>query len=638
MMTKKATRIDELKSLNKTIRPAINSFQPSENLPVDVHADTYRRLSEEASAEPGPWRTSRTPWLQRPMRVFSDPKVRRLICAAPSQTAKSELLLNIIASVINQTPATTVMLQPNLKIAKKFAELRIDPMIRDTKCLRKKVRKGKGGDKLLQKSFPGGKLILVGTETAADLAMIPAKILLGDERDRHARSAEREGDPWELAVARQTTYCDAKSAEVSSPTTKGDSNIEDAFYLGTQEYYQTECPDCGEYHCIGFNDIKFDFDTKKSPNGKKVYTVTSVCYVCPHCGCQNTEKTMKSQPSKWVAQNPDAYKEDGCVSFWFNPFVVPWYNRGWKKIVKKFLEVRENPLKYQVFVNTWLGQLWEDRSDVTNEDELLNRLEDYGAELPEGVLALTCGVDTQDDRLEYEILGHGFYGEEWHINTGVIPGRPDTDAPWDKLDEIIDRVYKFKNGKGLKIIITLVDSGGHYTQDVYKQCAKRLHKRVFAIKGKGGEGTPFINPPKRIPLKDNKKITCWLYGIGVDAGKAAIMASLKVQEPGANYTHFPKDRGYDANYFRSLLSEKLVLVTTRTSKKWMWEKLPGHRQNEKLDCTNYARAGIKIADPDFDAIFQRLKEIAQPKRGTTIQQPRIQSRVKKNKYLEGDGW
>ena len=58
----------------------------------------------------------------------------------------------------------------------------------------------------------------------------------------------------------------------------------------------------------------------------------------------------------------------------------------------------------------------EDRGDLADEDEMLDRREEYNSEyLPDGVLALTCGVDTQDNRLEYEIVGHGLYGETWGI-------------------------------------------------------------------------------------------------------------------------------------------------------------------------------------------------------------------------------
>lgn len=308
-----------------------------------------------------------------------------------------------------------------------------------------------------------------------------------------------------------------------------------------------------------------------------------------------------------------SYKK-GVRSFWLNAFSSPW--TPWEKIVLKFLDAKDDPQRLKVVYNTLLGQLWEDRGDLEDEDTMLARREDYGTrsdgtpvELPDGVLVLTCGVDTQDNRLEYEVVGHGKYGETWGVVKGYIMGRPDTPEVWQRLDDVVDHVYKFKNGRGLKISITCVDSGGHFTQEVYEACRARVGKRVFAIKGKGGDGIPFVSPPSKVPIRDNKRITCWLYTIGVDAGKATIMANLKVQEPGPKYCHFNRhpDTGYDLNFFNGLLSEKLVLTHTRRGDRWAWDKLPGHNRNEALDCRDYANAGLKIINPDMDAIERRLQ-------------------------------
>lgn len=208
-------------------------------------------------------------------------------------------------------------------------------------------------------------------------------------------------------------------------------------------------------------------------------------------------------------------------------------------------------------------------------------------------------------------MGHGFYGETWGIKKGYIMGKPDTDEVWQQLDDVIDHVYRFNDGKGLRISITCVDSGGHYTQEVYTRCRERKNKRVFAIKGKGGDGIPFVTPPSKVPIKDNKRITCWLYTLGVDAGKETIMSSLKVQEAGPKYCHFPihESCGYDTYYFNGLLSERLELTQTKRGNQWHWVKIPGHNRNEALDCRNYANAGLKIIDPDMFAVERRLKNV-----------------------------
>ena len=614
-MTKKKTKIDNktplqiVKELNRVAQPALKFYRPPEKLTLDEWADKYRRLSPESSAEAGPWRTDRTPYLREPMRAFTDPKVKNIVMVASSQVGKSEFELNAIGYIIDQAPSSVMYVQPNLDAARKFSRQRISTMIRDSKVLKAKVQNVKSrnsGNTILQKSFPGGMLTITGSESPSALASTPARYIIGDERDRWAKSAGAEGDPWELLKARQTTFYNAKSIEVSTPTIKGSSPIETSFLLGTQERWCHQCPECGEYTNIVWDKIRFQ-STSKTINNKKFYDVSDIGFACPHCGIISSEETMRKQPAKWIMENPDAY-ERGVRSFWLNAFSSPW--KPWKEIILAFLEAKDDPQKLQVVFNTLLGELWEDRGDLMEEDEMLARREDYEAELPEGVLALTCGVDTQDDRLEYEVLGHGFFKETWGIYKGYILGRPDSPEVWSQLDEVLDRVYKFENGQGLKISMTFIDSGGHFTQEVYEQCRLRQAKRVFAIKGKGGENIPYISTkPSQVVINGNSNRKAWLYVLGVDAGKAAIMSNLKVESPGPSFCHFPRGegRGYDHHYFNGLLSEKLVLSKTKTGDRWTWEKIPGHQRNEPLDCRNYALAAFKVWNPDLDSIFARLK-------------------------------
>lgn len=630
--TKKAAR-----KINAAIGPAVRNFKPPEELTVAEWADRHRRLSPESSAEAGPWRTSRTPYLREPMEAFTDPKVRKIVMVAASQVGKSELELNIIGYIIDQDPGSILYVQPTLDDARKFSRLRIAPMIRDSKKLKAKVSDVKSkdsGNTILQKSFPGGMLTITGSNSASALASTPARYIIGDERDRWAVSAGTEGDPWGLAEARQATFYNAKAVEVSTPTIKGASNIENSYYQGTQERWCHQCPECEEYGEIIFDRIQFEHSVTKV-RGKKHYKINGpITWACPHCGCISTEETMRRQPAKWIPENPAAYAE-GVRSFWLNAFSSPW--TPWEKIILKFLNAKDDPEKLKVVFNTLLGELWEDRGDLADEDTMLARREDYGTnsdgspvELPEGVLVLTCGVDTQDNRLEYEVVGHGHYGETWGIKKGYIMGKPDTAAVWQQLDDVIDHVYRFKdNGRGLRISITCVDSGGHYTQEVYAACRARKNKRVFAIKGKGGDGLPFVMPPSKVAIKDNKKITCWLYTLGVDAGKSSIMSALKVQEAGPKYCHFPRGEayGYDSYYFNGLLSERLELTQTKRGKTLAWVKIPGHNRNEALDCRNYALAGFKIIDPDTQAYERRLKDLPEKKKPKPAAQPQ-QSRIK----------
>ena len=594
--------------LNAVVAKVMASMKPPENLTVTEWAEKRRRLSTESSAEPGPWRTTRTPYLREPMNAFTDPRVRRIVMVAASQVGKSELENNIIGYIIDEDPGSILYIHPTTIDAKEYSKLRVAPMIRDCPTLRRKVAAPKSrdsGNTVLQKAYPGGILTMCGSTEAHALASKPIRYVLGDERDRWATSAGNEGDPWGLAMARQTTFYNAKAVEVSTPTVKNVSAIADSYAEGTMERWKSKCPHCGEYHEIQWKDIRYEYETKEV-NQKKTYKVKSILYVCPGCAAVSDEITMKRQPARWEADNPDAYAQ-GVRSFWLNAFVSQW--ASWESIILKFLNAVGKSRKLQVVYNTCFGELWEDRGELEDEDSLMARRDEYPAELPDGVLVLTAGVDTQDNRMEYEVVGHGHFSETWGIEKGVVMGRPDDEKTWAKLDEVLfDRVFRFADGLGLRLSMTFVDEGGHFTQDVRLQCRARIGKKVFCIKGMSGPDRPYTAPPKQMKIIVNQKTVgaCWQYQIGVDSGKVMIMDNLAVKTPGSKFCHFPKRDDYGPGYFAGLLSERLEYDASK-KQPWVWKKIPGHERNEALDCRNYAMAAFKALPKDLDAIDRQLK-------------------------------
>lgn len=253
--TKPTTKKRRLRPVDRTFIRAFSSYTPPADLTVSQWAEGYRVLSRESSAEAGPWRNSRTPYLVEPMDAFSDPRVRHLTMVASSQVGKSEFILNCIGYAIDQDPGSMLYIQPNIEDAKKFSRRRIAPMVRDCPTLKRKVADAKGRDSantVQEKSFPGGALSIIGSNSPAALASTPVRYIFGDERDRWALSAGTEGDPWKLADARTITYYNAKLVDVSTCTVKGASSIADAFDDGTQERWKHQCPHCGEWHEIPY--------------------------------------------------------------------------------------------------------------------------------------------------------------------------------------------------------------------------------------------------------------------------------------------------------------------------------------------------------------------------------------------------
>ena len=143
--------------LNRLFSACLAGLLPPEDLTVSEWAEKKRRLSSESSAEPGPWRNDRTPYLVEVMNTFTDVKVRHTVMVAASQVGKSEVLNNCIGYIIDQDPGSILFVHPTSLDAKEYSKLRIAPMIRDCAALRKKVADPKSRDSnntILQRSIP----------------------------------------------------------------------------------------------------------------------------------------------------------------------------------------------------------------------------------------------------------------------------------------------------------------------------------------------------------------------------------------------------------------------------------------------------------------------------------------------------
>lgn len=590
-----------MNSLGELASYTFSMFRPPPRQTVSEWANENRMLVSESSAEPGSWSTDRAPYQREIMDSFTQPGIWQIVIMASAQVGKSEIELNMMGCAIDNDPGPMLYIQPTKEVAEDYSKRRVAPMIDACPTLKNKVFKARSRDAnntIMMKTFPGGSLAIIGANAPADLASKPVRYIFMDETDRFPASAGTEGDPQELAERRTETFRhNRKIVKTSTPTIKGRSKIETDYMNGTQEEWHTECPHCGEYSFIRFENIKFNKEMFKNNNGYEDYHVLSVSWQCPCCRKEVPEHAAKRLPAKWVSRNPKAAR-NGIRSFRLNAFMSPWSD--WKDIVRKFLKARKDPEKLKVVYNTIFGELWEVHTNNGLDEALYKRREHYDAEVPNGVLLLTMGVDTQDNRLEYEVVGWDRSGQSWGISRGIIPGRADAPGVWEEIDLLLAREWKLKNGMKMRVLATFVDSGGHFTTDVYKECAKRQAKRVWAIKGEQGEGKQYCRPMKKSAGSENSV----KFIIGVDQGKEGIMYEAGITEPGPNYMHFPIHfrAGYDMEYFRGLISEQMVMHRRSGRSTVVWEKI--HERNEPLDCRNYARAAYRYFNWNFDQLEQ----------------------------------
>jgi phage terminase large subunit (gpA) len=567
-------------------------LSPPPVLTVSQWADEYRRLSPEASAEPGRWNTDRAPYQRAIMDAVNDARCEDIIIMSSAQVGKTELILNIIGYYIDYDPSPILALQPTLEMAQTFSKDRLAPMLRDTPALKGKVKDARSrdsGNTILHKTFPGGHITMVGANSAAGLASRPIKVVLMDEVDRYPASAGTEGDPIKLAEKRTTTFWNRKKIKVSTPTIKGRSPIEKEFLTSSMEEWNVPCPCCGKYQPYEWGRIHF----------------SDVTMECKFCLEHISERDWKSNPGKWVAAKENNKKR----GFHLNELASPW--KHWEEIIEDFKEADRDRKqgdieKLKTFVNTALGEPWEERGEAADDNVLLSRRERYNADLPDGVLLVTAGVDVQDDRFEVEITGWGKGYESWGILYKKIKCNLEQEEAWDKLEQFLDTELYFENGNSLLIAATCIDTGGHFTSEAYKFLKKmeRKQKKIFGIKGMGGEGIPLIN---KISTNNVEKVRIFL--LGVDSGKEILMTRLKTVDEGPGYCHFPinADRGYDETYIKGLTSEQRVVSVKDNRATLKWVKKSGTR-NEPLDLRNYSTAAAEILRPDWDVLEKKIRQ------------------------------
>ncbi len=538
------------------------------------------------------------------MDCLNDPGVETVVIMSSAQIGKTEFLLNIIGYYIDQDPSPLLALQPTLQMAETFSKDRLAPMVRDTPALTGKIKDARSrdsGNTLLKKNFPGGHITLAGANSPASLASRPVRVLLCDEVDRYPPSAGTEGDPVNLAKKRTVTFFNRKIVLTSTPTTKGASRIEDAYEVSDKRRFYVPCPECGHKQHLKWANVQWP----KGDPGK-------AAYVCEDCGCliDESKKPAMLAHGEWIASEEIIQ----TAGFHLNELYSPW--RTWAEVVRDFLEAKQNAETLKTFVNTSLGETWEEEGEQLEADDLFSRREKYPAQVPQEALVITAGVDVQDDRIEVEVIGWGEGEVSYGIEYRVIRGDLSQPQIWDDLDAVLQQTYEHESGAKLRINAACIDSGGHYTQMVYAFVKDKAARRVYAVKGMGGEGRPLVSAPAKRKT-GKQRVPIDLFTVGVDEAKSTLFARLKVTE-GAGLCHWHLD--YDLEYFKQLTAEKIVTKLKRGFKHREWIKT--RPRNEALDIRVYAHAALVILNPVFEMIAKSLQPKDEPKQQRRAPQKR----------------
>lgn len=586
-------------SAAQILNKAAELLRPPPRLTVSEWADTYRQLSAETAAIPGQWSTDRVPYAREIMDAISDPAVHTVVWQSSAQVGKTEVLNNIAGYFMDYDPCPVLVLQPTVEMAETWSKDRLSPMLRDTPVLTEKVRDPKSrtsGNTILHKTFPGGHITMVGANAPAGLASRPIRVVLADEIDRYPASAGSEGDPLSLANKRTQTYWNRKRVYVSTPTIKHVSRVERAREQSDDRRYHVPCPHCDGYQELHWSGVEW-------PKGEP----QKAFYRCAHCGMEIEErhKARMVKRGRWVATRPFR----GVAGFWTNELVSLFST--WGKMAEEFLDAKGDPETLRVWVNTALGQTWED--DQTGEQldwmDLYERREPYSfGEVPdERICYVGATVDTQDDRFEICVKGWAPGEESWNLDYFAIAFAAAADEhetkqslshAFDELDRwMCTAEYRHPSGNKLPLRYVIWDSAGHLTEEVYKMARRSKCRVLRVIKGHNGKDAPLLpTKPKKV-----KPHSVHLWTVGVNRAKDAISRRLQLVDDGP-IVHFSED--FTQDYFEGLCAEAREERYSMGQRYHVWAQK--RKRNEPWDLEAYHYIGLRMMRPNLDAFAKLL--------------------------------
>lgn len=559
-------------------------------LTVAEWADANVTLSSKDSSEPGPYRTARTPYAREIMHCLSPASpIETVVLMAGAQLGKTRIGLNWIGYVIDVAPGPMLLVEPTVDLAKKVSKQRIATMIATTPALVGKVAEARSRDSsntMFEKEFAGGMLLMTGANSAAGLRSMPIKFLFLDEIDAYPHDVDDEGDPVGLAEERTATFARRKIFKTSTPTLKNLSRIEAEYLRSDQRHYFVPCLDCGTLDFIRWDRLHW---TDENP--------LDVRLRCGACGALTEEryKAELLERGEWRATAPG----DGRIAgFHISTLYAPVGWRSWSDCAREWRVANDalskgDPSKLKKFVNTVLGETWEERGQSFEASDLVKRIESYPAEVPHGVGALTASVDVQGDRLELAVIGWGAGEESWLVALHQVHGSPELATTWYELDELLGQTFEHESGRKLIARAVAIDSGGLHTEHVYRFVKPRETRRVAgelqfvrAIKGVGGPGHEILGRPST-----GNRYQVKLFPIGVDGAKDLIFQRMTRSTPGPGYMHLPS--WVDEEYLAQLTAEKAI----RKYKKGVGavrEYVKIRERNEGLDLQVYALAALHM--------------------------------------------
>jgi len=602
------------KRIERALRRAFDCLAPPPDENAAQWAERCVWLGNDVTAMPGKFSLAAAPYQRAMHEDFSDPSVQVCVYMMASRLGKTQSVLNLFGRTIDLDPRNILVVYPTVDSAKRFSKQFLNPMVKGVSALRRKVREPRtrgAANTMLSKSYPGGTITMIGSQSPSAFRQIQAPIVFCDEID--AMENNEEGDPVTLAFKRADNYRNSIQVLTSTPTIKGASRIEDWFEKSDKQQWFCPCPRCQHFQTLKWSSVKW---TWQDENGADVSRPESAVYVCENCRAElsDAERLEMVMRGEWRATAAFTGIRGRFLNGIASPFPAKkGYATKLHQMVAEFLDAKHGgESELQTWINTFLCETFEVKAERIDHAPLFNRCEPYGPALPMSVLFLTASCDVQADRIEVEVVGHGMQEETWGVEVHKIYGNPQRPELWAELDQYLAKEFPHSNGSKLRIAQTLIDSGGQaggqsFAMPVYRFVRPRQIRRVFACKGSPASAAPLVGESNSAKMHGVRLIL-----VGTDIAKRTLFSRMQIETPGPRFMHFPQGQGYTEEYFRQLTAEELRKEFRHGFPRYHWHKI--RERNEAIDLRAYNLANVELLNPDYAALKKRIEE-------TTVKPP-----------------
>ena len=573
----------------------LKAFKPPERYTVSEWADNFRVLTS-VSAEPGRWRTNRTPYLKEPMDRFTDPLIEKIVLCFGAQLGKTETELNMIGYALDQTSSPTMMVYPTDTIAKFASDKRVQPMIKSVKSINDKFDEN---SKLLELDFNNGNyMVLVGANSPSSLSSRSIKYLFFDEIDKYPAFAGKEADPIKLATERTKTFVDKKIVMVSTPTVES-GNIWQAFMSANERrQYYVPCPHCGVSQTLKFKQIKWP----EEHNDNADMIRDTAYYECEHCGehIYDKHKMEMLRSGEWRAVN-ESQSKVRSVSYHLSSIYSPWVTFG--DVAYEFKNSKGTPATLMNFINSWLAEPWKSSKTKSTQNMEFTQSNYPCGVVPDKAVLLIASVDVQLDHFWWEVRAYAPGVKSYLIDYGQA-------STWEDLEEIIiNREYPSEYGEPRQVMKAGIDSGFR-TDEVYQFCS-RFPEVCIPVKGSSNHST-MAAPYTMTSLEKGVVGGLKLYVLNTDYWKDFIFARMirPADEDGTIHLYKECPQEY-SDHLRS--EEKQEIRNVKTGAVTVqWKPLTSHPVNHLLDTCTYNAAVADIAGVKYlvePADYEETEEV-----------------------------